>query len=136
MKLIGILETVSSQGVVHRPLGVFKIVLRDPQAKTTVKIMPLSFFHCVDVYTNGSKAMARKTAINLGSSIQLYDSLYSFTATRYQKERKISVLLHILLVNILCDKIKTSMTYSWWTLEDDSCPEEPSAHKCFLCHIN
>lgn len=63
MKLVGILETVGFQDVVHRPLGVLKIVLRDPQAKTTVKIIPLSFFHCVDVYTNGSKAMAEKTAL-------------------------------------------------------------------------
>lgn len=60
-KLRGILEKVTSQGVVHRPFGSLKILSRIHKTKTVVKII-LCFFHCVDIYTNGAKAVAGNTA--------------------------------------------------------------------------
>lgn len=61
-KLRGILEKLTSQGVVHRPLGSLKILSRIHKSKTAVKIILLCLFHCVDIFTNGAKAMAGNTA--------------------------------------------------------------------------
>lgn len=57
-----VIWTVSSQDEVHRPRGVLRILSRDLQAKTILKMVLPCHFHYGNIHTKSAKAVADRTA--------------------------------------------------------------------------